>query len=115
VQTTGDLPNYDEPLDIRKLSYENIDVICEIAGRSRRALEQELVAAHSHGREVWVLVNNPLFVRNKPKRDSCYYDHKWNEETGWSQICAVHKKPTWHDFRDNENPPCIAIDPKPVD
>jgi hypothetical protein len=62
VQTTGDLPNYDEPLDIRKLSYENIDVICEIAGRSRRALEQELVAAHSHGREVWVLVNNPLFV-----------------------------------------------------
>lgn len=113
MQTTTD-----EPLDIRELTYQNLDPIATLTRRDRGELEREMTRAHSNQRKVFVLVNNPLFQREKTKRErqqACDYDHKWSEETGWSQICIVHGKPTWHNLFSDPDAPCTAIDPKPED
>lgn len=106
-----------EPLDIRQVTPYNLDELVTLTGYDRRYLERELATADSHGRELHLMVNNPLITprRKRNRQTKCVYDHKWSEQTGWSQLCAVHKKPTWHNLFDDPDAPCIEIDPKPDD
>lgn len=106
-----------EPLDIRKITQDNMDELAELTGRPKSWIEQEYWNANANGRDAWMLISN-VFVtprRPKPKPTDCDYDAMWSEKVGWIYICRIHNKPSWHDVVEQPGCPCTAIDPKPDD